>query len=209
MRAIQAVDRENLKLADRLADEAASWARSADDDWRLATAACAKAMAARTAADLRELVDRADLLLERVGNVSRATDLHASAAYAALCLGSDADAAEVVDRATPGMRDLDDPHLWMLLRGNAGRAPLLTGDAATALEAFREELELCRELAVLPVAAEGLRGLAAVAAIGGDPERSAWLCSAAETHRYDRLRDPVDERLRTGITVPCRAADVS
>ena len=67
-----------------------------------------------------------------------------------------------------------------------------------------EELELCRELAVLPVAAEGLRGLAAVAIAQGEPERGGWLFGASQTHRYGQPRDAVEERLRTAFFDPAR-----
>jgi predicted ATPase/DNA-binding SARP family transcriptional activator len=203
-RAGEAVTHEQLELADRLADEALVCARSAGDEWRLAMAAYAKAIASRTPADLRGLVDGAVALLERVGNVYFVADLLASAAYAALCLGSDVDASELVARATPVTRDLDNPSLWMMVRGNAGMAALFTGDTDAARDAFREELELSRELAILPFAGEGLAGLAAVAVVRGELERAAWLCGAAATHRYGQPNDPVDDRLRAAFFDPAR-----
>ena len=204
MQSAHALNGEKLELADRLADEAAAWARRAGDEWRLAMAAYAKAMASRSPANLRELVDRAVALLERVGNVYSVADLLASAAYAALCLRGDAVAADFVARATPIARELDTPFLSMLLRGNAGLASLFTGDPDAAFEAFREEIELCRELAVLPVAAEGLRGLAAVAIVRGETKRAGWLYGAAQRHRYGQPHDPVDERLQTAYFDPAR-----
>jgi hypothetical protein len=161
-------------------------------------------MASDSPAVLRERVDSAVALLERVGNVYLAADLLAEAAYAALCHGSDVDAAQFVARATPVARDVGLPYLWMLLRGNAGLAALFTGDADAARDAFREELELCRKLAVLPFAGEGLAGLAAVAIVGGELERAAWLCGAAATHRYGEPHDPVQDRLRATFFDPGR-----
>jgi predicted ATPase/DNA-binding SARP family transcriptional activator len=204
IRSAHALNQGDLELADRLADEALDWARRTGDDWRLAMAAHTKAMASRAPADLRERVDRAVALLERVGNVYFVADLLASAAYGALCLGSDVDAAEFVARATPVTRRLDHPYLWMLLRGNAGLAALFTGDTEAARAAFREELELSRELAVLPFAGEGLGGLGAVAVVRGEAERAAWLYGAAQTHRYGQPRDAVDERLRAAFFDPAR-----
>jgi hypothetical protein len=61
------------------------------------------------------------------------------------------------------------------VRGNLGLAALFTGDTDAAERAFREELMLCRELVVLPIAFEGLRGLAAIAAGHGDGQRAAAL----------------------------------
>jgi serine/threonine-protein kinase PknK len=205
MRSSHEVGEDHLEQADRLAEEALACARDARDEWRMAMTAYGKAMAAGTPAELGERVEWAVALLERVGNVYYVADLLASAAYAALCLGSDAKACELVARATPAARDVDIPYLSMLLRGNAGLAAYFTGDVDAARSAFRQELELCRELAVLPFAAEGLGGMAAVAAGEGGLERAAWLCGAAQAHRYGQPRDPVDERLRTEVFDPARA----
>ena len=78
----------------------------------------------------------------------------------------------------------------MINSGNLGLAALLTGETDTASHAFREELTLCREMVVRPVAFEGLRGLAAVAVVNGDDERAATLVGAADAHRYDTPEDP-------------------
>jgi hypothetical protein len=84
----------------------------------------------------------------------------------------------------------------MMLRGNFGLAGLLTGDTDAAGRAFREELELCRELVVLPFASEGLLGLAAVATVRGDDDRAARLSGAASAHLYGEPEDdPVPGRL--------------
>ena len=88
-----------------------------------------------------------------------------AAAYAALCLGSERDAADFAARATPITRALDNRYARMINSGNLGLAALLTGETDTASQAFREELTLCREMVVRPVAFEGLRGLAAVATV--------------------------------------------
>jgi hypothetical protein len=187
-----------------LADEALYWARTAEDDWRLGLAEHTRAMAARSPADLRERVDHAEMRLASAGNLYFAADLLASATYAALCQNSDADAVEFARRATRRTRGMDYPFLWMLLTGNVGLVALVTGDTGAARDAFRKELELCRELAALPFAGEGLNGLAAVATVEGDLEVAAWLCGAAETHRYGQPRDGVDERLLGTYFEPAR-----
>ncbi len=64
------------------------------------------------------------------------------------------------------------------LCGNVGMEALFANDLDRARGAFDEQLELCREH-VLWVAAEGLSGLAAIAARQGDPERAAHLLGAA------------------------------
>ena len=87
----------------------------------------------------------------------------------------------------------------MLLRGNAGLAAVLTGDADAARDEFREELRLCRELVDLPFASEGLRGLAAVAAVAEDLPRAARLVGASAAHRYGQLYEAIEGRLDTAF----------
>jgi predicted ATPase/class 3 adenylate cyclase len=182
-------------VADPLADEALSWARAADDKWEIACAYRAKARGAGTAAELRERVQQAASLLDAVGNIFQLADLLASAAYGALNEGSDRDARDFVERAIPVVRELDSPFMWMILQGNLGLATLLTSDTEAARNAFCEELTLCRELVVRPIASEGLLGLAAVGAVHGDDHRAARLVGAATAHRYDEPQEAVDARL--------------
>jgi hypothetical protein len=162
-------------------------------------------MVAASAAELRERVDVAASLLEGVGNVFNLAGLLAAAAYVALCEGSDDHASELVGRAVPIVRELDNPYLWMLLRGNFALAALLTGDTDAARDAFEEELRLSRELVVLPFASEGLAGLAAIAAVASDLDRAARLVGAAGAHRYGEPEDAVDERLHATYFTPARS----
>jgi predicted ATPase len=193
-----------LDVAEALANEALDWATVASDDWAIAMAAFGKAMAASTIAELRERVERAASLLEEVGNMFFLADLLASSAYAAMGAGSDRDAKALIERALPIARGLDDPGLWMMVHGNFGLAALLTGDIDGARNGFREELRLCRELAVRPFASEGLSGLAAVAAADGDIDRVARLCGAAGAHRYGRPHAAVEDRLDAIFFEPAR-----
>jgi hypothetical protein len=194
-----------LDRARTLADEALRWAEAAGDAFTVAMAALGRAMAAQDAEELRERVELAASRLRRTGNVQQLGDLLGAAAYVALQHGSDADAKDYLRRALPLVNRVDDPYVFMLLRGNAGLAELLTGDPEAARAAFRDELELSRELVVLPFASEGLGGLAAVAAVGGDPERAARLSGAAAAHRYGEGADAVDARLESAFLAPARA----
>jgi hypothetical protein len=81
----------------------------------------------------------------------------------------------------------------------------MIGDVDLAQHGFREELKLCRELAAMPFAHEGLQGLAAVAAAHDDVERAARLSGASETHRYDQPQDPVDARIEATFFEPARS----
>jgi predicted ATPase/class 3 adenylate cyclase len=199
------VSRESLgdrvDVAEALADEALQSAKSAGDEWTIAMAAFGKMMAAATLADLRERTDRAASLLDEVGNVYYLATLLASAAYGAMSLGSDLDAKELVERAMPIARRLDDPSLWMMVHGDFGLAALLTGEIDAAREAFREELRLCRELVARPFAYEGLSGLAAVAATRGETHRAARLAGAAGLGR----RPAPEANATPSVTAACCA----
>jgi hypothetical protein len=199
------IDGERLATADALADEAIRWARAAGDEWELAEALAAKAVAAPTIGELRERVEAAASLLVEVGNVHELANLLTDAAYAALCFGHERDAAELAARAAPITLALGSPYPRLINSGNLGLAALLTGQARTAADAFREELALCRELVVRPAAWEGLRGLAAIAATDGDDERAATLAGAAAAYRYDQVEDPVEARLDAAFLDPARA----
>jgi predicted ATPase/class 3 adenylate cyclase len=194
-----------LDAAEPFADAALDWAMTAHDDWLIARVAYVQACVAPTIAELRRRVDRAASLLDEAGNVYQLAGLLAgAAAYTALTLGSARDAKEYVARALAFVRGLDEPFIWMVFRGNQGLAALLTGDTDAAEDAFRDELRLCRELVVLPLASEGLQGLAAVTVIRGDDHRAARLLGAAAEDRSDRPEDPVDARLDTEFFGPAR-----
>jgi hypothetical protein len=186
---------DRVDVPEALADEALHLATTAGDEWTVAMAAFGKMMAATTIADLRERTDQAASLLEEVGNVLFLANLLASAAYGAMGFGSDRDARELVERAVPIARRLDDPSLWMMVQGNLGLARLLTGDIERARDAFREELRLSRELVVHPFAYEGLSGLAAVAATRGNTDRAARLAGAADALHHGAPYAPVEDRL--------------
>jgi predicted ATPase len=184
-----------IDVADALADEALEWAAAAADEWTIAEVAKGKAYAASTLAELRERVEQAASLLADAGNLYEVANLLSSAAYQALTLGGENDAMELVDRAVPITRELDSPYLSMMLQGNLGLAALLTGDPDAAGRAFRDQLELCRELVVPPVSAEGFLGLAAVATVREDDDRAARLLGASAAHRYGQPTGPVEARL--------------
>ena len=93
--------------------------------------------------------------------------------------------------------------MWMVIQGNLALAALLTGDTDAASQAFREELRLCRELVVRPAACEGLLGLAAIAALGGDIRRAARLVGAASAHIYGLHQDIIEARLDAAFLQPC------
>jgi tetratricopeptide (TPR) repeat protein len=193
-----------LDVASAHADEALSLANESGDPWTLAFAARARALASPTPPDLRERVDRAASLLQAVDNAYFHADVFHMAVFRALCNGSDEDASHFASRAIPLTRKLNDPFVWMLLRRKVGLAALFTGDTEAARDAFREQLELCQDLVVLPAAYEGLGGLAAVAVVRDDLDRAARLCGAAAAHRYGDPENAIDTRLDAAFFEPAR-----
>ena len=93
------------EVAARVADEALACANAAAMRGLIAMAAGMRAMAASNADELRERVDRAASLLERVGNAYQLASLFTFAAGSALGCGRDHDAAEYLERALPRARD--------------------------------------------------------------------------------------------------------
>ena len=122
----------------------------------------------------------------------------------ALSVGSERDAKEYLEWAIPLVRETGDPWQRMIHRGNTGLAALLTADVEPARDAFREELELCRELVALPVASEGLIGLAGGAAAHHQDDRAARLVGAASAHRHGLQPDVIEERLDAGYLAAAR-----
>jgi len=186
------------------AGEALHCANVAGDSWEIAEASRGKAIASSSSADLRERVDTAALMLTEVGNVRQLAALLTSASYAALCLGSERDAADFAARTIPVARALDSRFTWMIHTGNRGLAALLTGETEEAAHAFLEQLTLCHDMVFPGVAFEPLRGLAALAVLSGDDERAATLVGAAEAHRNARPLDPVETRLDQTFFEPAR-----
>jgi hypothetical protein len=209
LRVMHEINLEQLDVADAHAVEALYWAKAAGNEWEIAEASRGQAIAASNLADLRERVDRAAALLDDVGNIHQLAHLLTSAAYAALCLGSERDATDFAARATPIVRELESRFVRMLNSGNLGLAALLRGEADTASRAFREELTLCREMVVRSGLFEGLRGLAAVAVVEGDAERAATLIGAAGAHRYNLPEDAVEARLDEEFLEPARTRNAA
>ena len=86
-----------------------------------------------------------------------------------------------------------------------GLAALLTGETDTASKRLSRGTQgYVAKWSCRPVAFEGLRGLGAVAVVGGDAERGARLVGAADTHRYDTPEDPVEVTLNQRFFEPAR-----
>jgi hypothetical protein len=214
MRATQEAVARRQDNARALAEEAFQCAIRARDDWSIASAAYRRALAAETA-DFRERVDQAATLLHASGNTYQLAELLALAAYTVLRRNGERDVRDVVDRARdardfverarPIARRLDSPFLWMLLHSSEGFAALLTDQIKSARRAFRDQLKLCRAFVMVPLASDGLAGLAAVASVRGDLERAARLAASAGALRSQRISDRLDETLDKNFFEPARA----
>jgi predicted ATPase len=190
-------------LAWPLAEEAVACADATGDSWLIAMTAWARVLASETPEQVRDSVKHAAPLLQRVGNIYHLACLFANATTWSACQGCDDDAAEYLRRAVPLVRELDDPSLWMLLRGDAGLLALAAGERDAARDAFCDALGLSHDLVHLPALGDALTGLAAVAAVDEDVPRAARLAGAAAAHGVPD--DSFAARLERTFLEPARA----
>jgi predicted ATPase/DNA-binding SARP family transcriptional activator len=160
-----------------LAEEALALARESGDDRLVAFALRARALALSAAEGSAEF-DAAVAALRRVGSSRELAGLYSDAAYNAIKEGRPERASPLLDQALALARELGDPVTLAFVCGNLGLEALFSGDLDRARAAFNDQLRICREH-VLWVAAEGLSGLAAVAAQRDDPKHAALLLGAA------------------------------
>jgi predicted ATPase len=160
-----------------LAEEALALAREAGDD-RLVAFALRQRALALPAAQRTAALDAAVAALRRIGSSRQLVGLYCDAAYNAIKEGRPERAAPLLDQAMPLARELGDPVPLAFVWGNLGLEALFSGELDRARAAFDEQLPICREH-VLWVAAEGLAGLAALAARRDDTEHAARLLGAA------------------------------
>jgi predicted ATPase/DNA-binding SARP family transcriptional activator len=160
-----------------LAEEALVHARESGDERLAAFALRARALA-RSATEGTADLDAAVAALRAIGSHRELIGLYSDAAYNAIKEGNTDRARLLLERALPLARDVGDPEHLAFVYGNLGLEALFSGDIERARAAFQEQLRICREH-VLWVAAEGLSGLAAIAARQGDAKHAALLLGAA------------------------------
>jgi predicted ATPase/DNA-binding SARP family transcriptional activator/class 3 adenylate cyclase len=161
-----------------LAEEALASAQEAQDDRLVANALTERALA-QPFSQVTAATAEAEAALRRLGASRTLASFYNSAAYNAIKEGDPEGARPLLERAIPITRELGDPILLILLRGNMGLEALLSGDLDRARVAFADQLRLCREHVIPHLAAEGLSGIAVIAACQGNPERAARLLGAA------------------------------
>ena len=161
-----------------LADEALQVASETGDERLVAVALTERTLAVSLQDDAGEL-EQAVAALRKLGSTRILLALYNSTAYNAIKSGRHRAARPFLAQAVPLAHELGDPVFLALTCGNVGLEALFTDDLARARDAFDEQLRMCREIVVKHLAAEGLDGLAAIAARRGNPERAAQLLGAA------------------------------
>ena len=163
----------------KLAEEALTHARRAGDRRLEALALMDRALAVGAGPGTDEF-DEVEAALRRLGSTRHLLGLYNSAAYNSIKEGRPEAARRALEPAVPIVRSLGDPRPAIFLEGNIGLEALFSGDHERARIAFEKQVRLCAREGEEALAAEGLGGLAAVAAVEGDPERTARLLGAAE-----------------------------
>jgi predicted ATPase/DNA-binding SARP family transcriptional activator len=161
-----------------LAQEALGLAQETGDDRLVALSLWQLALAVPEERATREF-EQAATALRKLGSSRFLVSLYSNAAYNAIKAGGPERAGALLAEVEPLVREQGDPHQLAVWCGNVGLEALFSGELDRARLAFDEQLRLCRELTVTHLAAEGLGGLAAIAARRGEPERAARLLGAA------------------------------
>jgi tetratricopeptide (TPR) repeat protein len=162
-----------------LADEALEHARRAGDRRQQARALMDRALAVGAGPGTAEFAE-AEAALRELGSARHLLGLYNSAAYNDIKQGRPDAALRALEPAAPIVRALGDPRADIFLQGNIGLAALFSGDYDRARAAFEEQVRLCVMQGDEALAAEGLGGLAAIAAVEGAAERAARLLGAGE-----------------------------
>ena len=193
---------DDPERARALAEEALPYARESGDDGLIADALSLRALSFPIADVDAEIAETA-ALYRKVGDVHGLASLYNNAGYLAVTQGSYELAATYLDEALELAHRTGEQVRVMLVVGNLGLAALFTADLEAAAAHFAQQLRLSREHAVHWMAAEGIGGLAAIAARQGDAERAARLLGGAES-LANVLTDAAGLRLAQEFFSPAR-----
>jgi predicted ATPase len=185
-----------------LVEEALPYARAAGNDRLIADALAARALLFPIVDMGAEIAETAGLY-RKVGDIHGIAGLYCNVGFVATGQGSYECAAEYLDEALPLAKRTGEPLRVIIVLGNLGHVSLFMSDLERAAAHYREALRLCVEYSVAWVAADGIGGLAAVAACRREPERAARLLGAAES-MADFLVDAVGVRLERELFSPAR-----
>jgi predicted ATPase/DNA-binding SARP family transcriptional activator len=185
-------------------EEALKFATEARNARLVAAALFERACAVSVDSESGQIED-AVTALRKVGSTRLLVALYNNCSYNAIKGGHIERAGPFLAQAVPLARELGDPVSLAFTCGNVGLEALFTDDLTRAQEAFDEQLRLCKEHVVPHLAAEGLGGLAALAARRGDPERAALILGAAISLGPVGDAD-VNAQLEDQFFAPCRMA---
>jgi hypothetical protein len=128
-----------------------------------------------------ELEAAADAL-RKLGSTRNLASFYSDTAYNAIKAGKVELARHPLEQAVQLSRELGDPWVFASVAGNVGLQALFSDDLDGARVAFEEQLRLSREHAwTSHLVAEGMAGMAGIAAHQADAERAARLLGAATT----------------------------
>ncbi len=185
-----------------LAEEALPYARESGDEGLIADALALRALSFQIVEVDAEIAETA-ALFRKVGDIHGLASLYNDAGYTAVTQGSYERAAGYLDEALELAHRTGEQLRVMIVTGNLGVVALFTAELECAAARFAEQLRLSREHAVHWMAADGIAGLAAIAARQGEAERAARLLGAAES-LAKVLEDAAGVRLEQEFFSPAR-----
>lgn len=166
----------------RLGEEAIALARAYGDRWLLGLATGNHSIELNRRGDTEkanELMKEAYRLSRDVGDDYLTSIWANNLAWRAVCTGDTTEARARVDEALVLAGLIDDPRDIGSATANLGWVELLEGDLCHARTCFEEALTTARRLGKRALGAEGLWGLAQVAAARGDADSAARLAGSA------------------------------
>jgi predicted ATPase/DNA-binding SARP family transcriptional activator len=199
---LHSFDPDDSDGARALAEEALPYARECGDEGLIADALSLRVLSFPIV-DVNAEIAEIAALYRKVGDVHGLASLYNNAGYVAVTQGSYEDAAAYLDEALELAERTGEQLRVMLVMGNLGLAALFTADLGGAAAHFAEQLRLSRDHAVHWMAAEGIGGLAAIAAREGETERAARLLGGAES-LANILDDAAGVRLEQEFFSPAR-----
>lgn len=185
-----------------LAEQALAYARQAGRDVLITDALAARALSFRIV-DVDAEIAEVAALYRKVGDIHGLAGIHNNAGYVAIGQGSYERAAAYLEHALALAERSGEQLRVVLALCNLGLASLFMADLEIARARFGDQLRLCRAPGLAWVAAEGIAGLAAIAAREGEDERAARLLGAAEAMANIRS-DATGVRLEKEFFAPAR-----